>query len=331
MRLKTAATLLWLLIFLACSNSSNKSHQQKKEKIIFAISASPGSIQHLTAEEFVRRVNLKLPESHELHFYGSSQLGKDKDLMQKLKLGTVHLSLPSSTMSTLIPEFGFFELPFLVKDREHVQKIEQEIFWPKIALKADEKAYKIIGLWENGFRHMTNNKRPIYVPKDLSGIKLRTPKSTQRARMFREWGGNPTPMAFSEVFVALQTGVIDGQENPLTNIYAGKIYEVQDYLTLSSHVYMPAYLTAGKRTWEKFPEEIRQILKSVAEEVKPWMYEKASLQEVDILNILKDQGMKVNTIDLGEFEKRCGVIYQMYGEDVVGGKEVIQHCLALSK
>lgn len=325
-----AFLLFCLTSIYSCGNSSSKSDKSGKQKIVFAISASSGSIQQETSEEFTRRVNEKLPETHKLVFYGSSQLGKDKDLMQKLKLGTVHLTLPSSTMSTLIPKFGLFEMPFLIKDRNHLLEIEREIFWPKIAPKAEKKGYKLIALWENGFRHITNNKRPILQPEDLKGIKLRTPRSSWRVKMFRDWGGNPTPMAFSEVFVALQTGVIDGQENPLTNIYAGKIHEVQDYLSLSSHVYMPAYLTSGVKTWENFPEVIQHILRNTAEDVRSWMYEKAKRQDTQLITVLKEKGMQINEIDKDKFKKACKNIYQAYGKEVEDGELIIEHCQSLS-
>ena len=134
--------------------------------------------------------------------------------MQKLKLGTVHLALPSSIMSSVADEFGLFDMPFLVKDREHLGRIEDNVFWSEIAPAAEAKGYKVLAVWENGIRHITNKPRPIMTPADLDGVKLRTPKSKWRVIMFKTWGANPTPMAFSEVFVALQTGVIDGRRIP---------------------------------------------------------------------------------------------------------------------
>ncbi|MEM7375311.1 MAG: TRAP transporter substrate-binding protein [Bacteroidota bacterium] len=304
------------------------SHQGEKEaqKIIFAISASQGSLQYQTAEEFTRRVNEQLPPGYQIVFYGSAQLGKDKDLMQKLKLGTVHLSLPSSIMSTYAPEFGLFEMPFLIRDRTHLQQIEQQIFWPEMAASMEPKGYKVIGLWENGFRHITNNQRPILHPTDLKGIKLRTPRSNWRVDMFRVWGGNPTPMAFSEVFVALQTGVIDGQENPLTNIYAEKLHEVQAYLSLSAHVYMPSYLTVGLRKWNTLPAEVQNILFHAAQEIKPWIYQTAERQEKELIDMLQEKGMKVNAIERDAFEEASETLYQSFGESVAAGQTWIQAC-----
>ena len=150
------------------------------EAFIFAISSNPGTLQHSSAEEFTRLANERLAGKARIKFFGSAQLGDDKQLMQKLKLGTVHIGLPSSTMSSVADEFGIFEMPFLVKDRAHLTQIENELFWDEIAPAAEKKGYKLIRLWENGVRHITNNKRPIYRPEDLSDLKLRTPKSKWR-------------------------------------------------------------------------------------------------------------------------------------------------------
>lgn len=254
-----STTLLAAGITLACASTAAYA-----EKLVFGVSASQGSLQYRTAEKFAEVANEKFEQAgldYNIAFFGDAQLGKDKELMQKLKLGTVAFTQPSSTMPTVSPSFALWDMPFLVKDRAHLQQIEQEIFWPRIAPTVENKGYKVISLWENGFRQMTSNAHPITTPADLGGVKMRTPNSTWRVSMFREWGGNPTPMAFSEVFVALQTGVIDGQENPLTNIYAAKLQEVQQYLSLTNHVYTPSYLVAGKRTWDKLPEEVRTLIK----------------------------------------------------------------------
>ena len=175
---------------------------------------APGSLFAISAEEFAKRANARLAGKVKVTVYGSSQLGKDKELLRKLKLGTVDFALPSTVMSSVVDEFGLFEMPYLVKDRGHMHRIEKEIFWPKLAPAVAVKNYRVLAVWENGFRHITNNERPINKPADLQGIKLRTPKGAWRVKMFKAYGANPTPMAFSEVFTVLQTGTIDGQENP---------------------------------------------------------------------------------------------------------------------
>lgn len=300
------------------------------QEIVFAISAKPGSLQHLTAEEFTRRANELLGDKAKVTFYGSAQLGKDKDLMQKLKLGTVHLAMPSSIMSSIAGEAGLFDMPFLVKDRAHLNRIEHKVFWPMIAPAIEGKGYKVIGFWENGIRHITNNVKPINTPADLEGVKIRTPKSTWRVKMFTAWGANPTPMSFSEVFVALQTGVIDGQENPYTNIYGAKLNEVQKYVSVTGHVYTPSYLTAGAKQWAKLPEDVRQILEQTAVDVQGWMYATGAMDDISLREKL-GESMEVNIADRAAFVEASKPIYEEFAKEIPTGKEMIDMALQLAE
>lgn len=299
-------------------------------EVVFAISAKPGSTQYITAEEFTRRANELLGDKAKVVFYGSSQLGNDKDLMQKLKLGTVHLAMPSSIMSSIAPEAGLFDMPFLVKDRAHLNRIEHKVFWPMIAPAIEAKGYKVIGFWENGIRHITNNVKPINTPDDLKGVKIRTPKSTWRVKMFTAWGANPTPMSFSEVFVALQTGVIDGQENPFTNIYGAKLNEVQKYVSITGHVYTPSYLTTGASQWGKLPEDVRQILEKTAVDVQGWMYATGTMDDMALRTKL-GESMEVNIADRAAFVEASKPIYAEFAKEVPSAKEMIDLSLQLAE
>lgn len=301
-----------------------------QQEIIFGISAKPGSLQQLTAAEFTRRANERLAGTAEVKLFDSAQLGKDKELMQKLKLGTVHLALPSSIMSSVADEFGLFDMPFLVEDREHLGRIEEALFWSDMAPAAEAKGYKVLAVWENGIRHITNNARPIMTPADLDGVKLRTPKSKWRVIMFKAWGANPTPMAFSEVFVALQTGVIDGQENPYTNIWAAKFAEVQKYLSVTGHVYSPAYPTAGKAAFEKLPADVQEVLQSTAREMAEWARAQGAAADDDLKNKLAGAGMAVNVADRAAFVEASSPIYEQFASEVPTGKALIDGALALS-
>ena len=208
----------------------------------------PGSLIGAAADEFAKRANAKLGGKYKVVPYGSSQLGGDKEMLQKLKLGTIDMVEPSTVMSSEADIFGVFEMPYLVKDRAHMQRIEKELFWSKFAPEAEKKGIKVLAVWENGYRHITNSKHPINVPGDLKGIKLRVPEGKWRVKMFQAYGANPSPMKFSEVFTALQTGVMDGQENPYAQIASAKFYEVQKYLSITGHVYTPAYLVVGSKS-----------------------------------------------------------------------------------
>ena len=301
------------------------------EEIIFGISATPGSLQQLTATEFTRLANKRLAGKATVKLFDSSQLGKDKELMQKLKLGSVHIALPSSIMSSVADEFGLFDMPFLVKDRAHLARIENEVFWNDVAPTAEAKGYKVLALWENGIRHITNNLRPINTPADLEGAKIRTPKSKWRVKMFTEWGANPTPMSFSEVFVALQTGVIEGQENPYTNIWSAKLSEVQKYLSVTGHVYSPAYPTMGKAVYDKMDPAIRGVLEQTARDVAVWARFTGATGDADFQNKLVSAGMTMNVADRAAFVTASKPIYAEFAAEVPAGQGLIDAALALAE
>jgi tripartite ATP-independent transporter DctP family solute receptor len=291
----------------------------------------PGSLFQLSADEFARRANAKLGGKAKVLVYGSSQLGGDKEMVQKLKLGTIDMALPSTVMTSEVDTFGIFEMPYIVKDRNHMAKIEKDIFWPSIAPAAEKKGLKVLAVWENGYRHITSNKQPVKTPADLKGIKLRVPEGKWRVRMFQEYGANPSPMKFSELFTALQTGVMDGQENPLTQIYSAKLQEVQKYLSMSGHVYTPAYLTVGTRRYNGLPADVRKVLEDTARETQAFVYQTAAAADTELLAKLKQSGMQVNEVDKDAFIAASKPVYDDFSKEVAGARELIDRAVALGK
>jgi tripartite ATP-independent transporter DctP family solute receptor len=322
MKLQTVAAAL----LAACAGSA-----LAQVEIKFGHVGEPGSLFAASAEEFARVANAKLAGKAKVVVFGSSQLGGDKELLQKLKLGTVDMALPSTVMSSEADLFGVFEMPYLVKDREHMKRIEDGVFWKTLAPAAEAKGLKIVAVWENGYRHITNSKRPINTPADLQGIKLRVPEGKWRVKMFQAYGANPSPMKFSEVFTALQTGVMDGQENPFTQIYSAKFQEVQKYLSLTGHVYTPAYATVGAKKWASLPADVRNTLEAVAKETQAFVYATAAKAEEDLLGKLKAAGMQVNTPNKDAFIAASKPVYDEYAKEVKGAKEVIDRAIALGK
>jgi len=298
-------------------------------EIKFGHVGKPGSLLEMTAQEFAKRANAKLGNKAKVVVYGSSQLGGDSEMMKKLKLGTIDLVQPSTVMSSYVPSFGLFEMPYLVRDRAHMARIRDQIVFPTMVPQAEKVGYTIIGVWENGFRQITNNKRPIVKPEDLQGIKLRVPKGVWRVKMFKAYGANPTPLGFSEVFVALQTGAMDGQENPLAQIVSGHFQEVQKYLSLTGHVYSPTYVVAGA-SWKQLPPDVQKIVADTAKEMQPVALKIAADLDAKLLEqIKKTPGIKINEADKDAFIKASKTIYEEFGKEVPGGKELIDKALAL--
>jgi tripartite ATP-independent transporter DctP family solute receptor len=299
-------------------------------EIKFGHVGEPGSLFDQTAQEFAKRANEKLGDKAKVVTYGSSQLGGDTELLKKLKLGTVDLALPSTVMTTVAPEFGVFEMPYLVQDRNHAAKIREGLIKPVLMPIAKQKGYDIIAVWENGFRQITNSKHPIVKPEDLQGIKLRVPQGVWRVRMFQAYGATPSPMALSEVFVALQTGVMDGQENPLAQIYPSRFQEVQKYLSMTGHVYTPAYVTAG-RSWSRLPPDVQKILTDTAVEMEPVALEIAARLDDELLGKLKEAGMQVNDVDKAAFVAASKPVYEQFAKEVEGGQKLIDTAQSLAK
>ena len=299
-------------------------------EIKFGHVGAPGSLFAQSAELFANAANAKLGNKAKVVVFGSSQLGGDSELLKKLKLGTVDLALPSTVMTSVAPEFGVFEMPYLVQNRGHAARIAKEVIHPVLGPVAEKAGYRILGVWENGYRHITNNKRPIVKPADLDGIKLRTPKGVWRVKMFKAYGANPSPMALKEVFVALQTGVMDGQENPLTQIYSQKFQEVQKYLSLTGHVYTPAYIVAGA-SWSRLPPDVQKILAETAVAVEPDVLKLAAKLDDELIGKMKSSGIQVNEADKAAFVAASKGIYGEFSKEVPAGKMLIDKSLSLAK
>ena len=302
-----------------------------QQTITLGHTGDPGSLYALSAEEFANRANERLGDEYVVEVFGSSQLGDDTEMLQRLLSGTLDFAMPSTVMSSEVPEFALFEMPYLVRDRDHMMRIEDAMFWDELAPRAEEAGFKILAVWENGFRHITNNGSPVYGPEDLEGMRIRTPGSQWRLAMFEEYGANPSPMEFSEVFLALQTGVMDGQENPFAQIFTSRFYEVQDHLSLSRHIYTPLYLTTGASSWENFPEDIRDILEETARETQEYVYGTAARLEEELLEELRQTDIEIHEVDTDAFIEASGPVYDQFSEEVDGAAEMIEIAIELGQ
>ncbi|MBM3565659.1 MAG: TRAP transporter substrate-binding protein [Alphaproteobacteria bacterium] len=283
----------------------------------------PGSLFDVAANEFAKRANAKLGAKAKVSVFGSSQLGGDKEQMQKLLLGTLDIAVPSTVMTSVVDQFGVFEMPYLVKDREHMKRIEKEVVWPKLAPLAEAKGYTLLAVWENGFRHITNNTRPIVNPEDLKGVKLRVPEGKWRVKMFQAYGANPSAMKFSEVFTALKTGTMDGQENPFSQIHSARFHEAQKYLSLTGHVYTPAYVITGSKRWNGLPADVRKVLAEEAKATQAFVHEAAAKMDKELLDKIKAAGVAVNEANKDAFVKASAAIYKEFGDGVPGASDMI--------
>jgi tripartite ATP-independent transporter DctP family solute receptor len=233
--------------------------------------------------------------------FPNGQLGADKDIQEGIKLGTIESGLSSSPIVSLDDYMKILDAPYLFVNHEHVAAALDGEIGQKLAKPLEDQGIKHMGYWENGYRHITNNKRPINKPEDLAGIKLRIPESPVRMNTFKAFGANPVAMPFTEVFSALQQGIIDGQENPLATIYQGSLHEVQKYLSLTSHVYSAVHLLLNKKLFDSLGPDNQKILVDAGRETAVFTRKLGLEADAGLIEKMKPKGIQVNQADVKAF------------------------------
>lgn len=264
-----------------------------------------------------------------IQVFPSSQLGNQRDLVEGLTLGTVDMTLTgTAVLGNFVPEVSVFDLPFLFRDVQHAYKALDTIGM-KLCKKGEAYGMITLAIWENGIRHMTNNARPIVVPADMKGLKFRVMEQPVYIEMMKSLGASPTPMAMSELYTALQKGVIDGQENPLAHIATKRFYEVQKYLSLTAHTYAPELVMISAMAWNKFSPEQKEILRKSAEDTRDWQRNLCRELEGKFLKIIVDSGKcTVNdNVDKKAFADATRGVWSLYTKRF--GKDVIDTILSV--
>lgn len=224
----------------------------------------------------------------------SRQLGDERQVVEGLQLGTVHLAVSSTgPLGGFVPDMNVLDLPFLFRDANHAYRVLDGEIGRSLLDRFDAVGIKGLAFWENGFRHITTAKKPVVRPADLKGLKIRVMENRVHQAAFRQLGADATPMAWGEVFTSLQQGLLDAQENPIPIVSTFKLYEVQKFLALTGHVYSPAPVLLSKKSWDKMPADLRKILLEAAVEVAKVQRQLNRTQEQKQLGELKAKGMTV--------------------------------------
>jgi len=283
----------------------------------------PGSLFEIVATKFAAQVNEGLKGRVEVRVSGSSTLGTDEQMVRSIKTGVPEMALISTVMEGVEPKFGIFAMPYLIGTRAQVKRLAAH---PKVQIALFEglpaKGMRVLGVWENGFRHVTNNVRPIEKPADLKGLTLRVPSGVWRLKMFKAYGASPLPMPLNDVSKALKSGTIDGQENPFAQIASNKFQEVQKYLSLTGHVYSPLFLLIGEQTWGKLPQDVQTTLAKSARDLCDFSLAEGERLDRELLKTLAPP-MKLNEVNKDAFIQASAAIYEEFGQQVPGGKELI--------
>ena len=249
--------------------------------------------------------------------FPSSALGGEREMIEAVQLGTQDLvNTSTGPLGNFVPDTKIVDIPFLFRDYDHARKVMDGAIGQDILKKMPAKG--LIGLaWtENGFRHMTNNKRPIVTASDAAGLKVRTMENKVHMDGYKSFGLLPTPMAFPELFTALQQGTVDGQENPIPVILSSKFSQVQKHLSLTVHVYSPAVLLLSPKVWDKLSEADKKVFVAAAQTAAVAQRKRVNDDEASGIGQLKKDGMQVvEKVDGESFRKAVAPAYANFAKE----------------
>lgn len=273
-------------------------------------STAPTHPYNVGLEKFAELVAERTNGAIKIDIFPSAQLGDERANIEDLQMGTLDIAVSSTgPLGNFVSDYLILDLPYLFSNYEHAHAVLDGEIGEN--LKAQLTDLGIVGgaFWENGFRQMTNSKHPINTPADCAGLKLRCMENQAHIAAFSALGMDPTPMAWSEVFTAMQQGVIDGQENPIAVIYSNAVYEAQDYLAITNHVYSAAMILFSQATMSKLTEEQQQILLDAAQEVADYERSLCEDSEAEQIAEMETKGLQVTYPEIAPFQEALEGVY----------------------
>lgn len=323
-----------LLLLTGCS--SQKDTAAKKEEVktmkIGHVMGKDRSL-HKAMVKFGQDLEKATNGKIKVEVFSDGVLGGDRQVLEALQMGTVQAtSVSTGPVAAFAPRMDVFDLPFLFKDKPTAYKVFDGPVGQELLNDLPKAGLVGMGYWENGFRHLTNNKREVKTAEDIKGLKIRTLESKVHVETWKALGANPTPMSFSQLYSALEQGVVDGQENPYGNVVASKFNEVQKYLTNTGHIYNANIFLISKKFWDGLSDQEKDIVKKVAEESKVYQRQLNDKEDQDSVAILTQKGMKITDLNSGEKEKLQQIlqpVYKQVGERI--GQDIVDKVIAASK
>lgn len=293
---------------------------QSPMKLTLAHNTQPSSPKGMGASRFAELVAAKTLGRITVNVAHSEQLGNENTNMAALRTGTLDFgSLGQGALLSVVPEVAALGLPFLFANLPDAWAALDGPVGQRLAKALETKNLVFLAWWCNGIRQTTNNKYPITKPEDFKGLKIRTPLDTATVDMFSALGATPQQISWGEVYLALQSGVVDGQENPLANIYAGKLYEVQKYVTFTNHKYEMTGLIVSTATWKRLAEADQKLIREAAAETT--VYQRKTMAEAEenlVAEFKKMPNIQMNTVDTAPFRKATEVVWDQWEKKPFG-------------
>ncbi|UYG07553.1 TRAP transporter substrate-binding protein [Halomonas sp. M4R1S46] len=267
--------------------------------------ANEQHVWHQAAVKFKEVVEENSEGRIEVQVYPNEQLGAEMDVINSIQLGTADMTITGESLQNWAPKAAMMAVPYAFRDSAHLEQAVEGEIGDQIEAQITERANLVPLAWfERGPRHLTSN-RPIASPDELDGIRLRVPNVPLFVDTWEALGARPTPMAFSEVFTALQQSTIEAQENPLSLIESASFYEVQDYVNLTGHVRSWIYVVIGRNKLEAMPEELQQVVRDAAQEMQAYEAELFAEDQERLRQSLQERGMEFVEVDTEAFIEKA--------------------------
>ncbi|MEO8751952.1 MAG: TRAP transporter substrate-binding protein [Casimicrobiaceae bacterium] len=313
MHLKRVAPYIAAAIVLGVLPAAPAAAQQAMK---MNISIGQNSHYGVAIDTFAREVEKRTNGRYKIQNFYAGALGAERESIEGVQLGTLDLTMTSTgPVPNFVPEVAILDIPFLFKDYAQARSVLDGPVGQDMLTKFPPKGIVALAWGENGFRHMTNSKRSVNSPDDLKGLKMRTMENPIHIQAYKQFGILPTPMAFTEVFTALQQGTVDGQENPLSVISAAKFDQVQKYITLTGHVYSPALILMNKAKWDALAPADKQAFAEAAKEAVKANRARIDDDERKVVAELKAHGMiVVENVDKKKFQDALAPTFVEFGK-----------------
>ncbi|QMT16563.1 DctP family TRAP transporter solute-binding subunit [Planococcus maritimus] len=328
--------LMLVLILAACgrpdsgSSSDGEGGDSETYTIRLAHLVPEEQSSHVAAVDFKEKLEAESDGRLKVELYPNGQLyGSDREAIEAVQLGNIEMTIPAvAAMASFNEKFQVFDLPFLFNNNEAAYKALDGDLGKELMDDLESNGLKGLVFGENGFRHVSNNEGPIEKPEDMEGLKMRTLESPLHTDTFNAFGANASPFAFGELYTALQQGTYDAMDCPISLYYTNKFYEVQDYLTLTGHVYAATSLLMNDDFYNELPEDLQELLMEASEEFRTQQRELAQQQDTEFMDQLEAEGMQINDLtdeQRDAFREAAAPVYEKYEGQI--GADLIDRAL----
>lgn len=304
-----------LLLLVGCSSSKDAKQDGKAAVKVMKIGSVNQKDRSLSKAfyKFQEVVEKESGGSIKVEVYTDGVLGDDRRTLEGLQLGSIQgTTVSTGPIASFSPTIGVFDLPFLFKDRETAYKLLDGPIGQELLASLSKAGFIGLGYWENGFRHFSNSKLDVTTLEQMKGLKVRTLESAIHVDIWKALGTNATPMSFSQLYTGLEQKVVDGQENPLANLKASKLDEVQKYVTLTGHVYGASPFMVSKVFWDTLNDKEKEIIKKAELEARAYQRKLAQAEDKESTDYLSSKGLKVSELKPGEKEKMREAVKPVY-------------------